>query len=240
MEKKKAGPTGVQASTAYDYLFKIIIIGDPCCGKTSLLIRSTQNKRNDTYETTIGVDCKSKTMKVKNKVVKLQIWDTAGQERFRTLTTAYYRGTHCCILVFDITNEESFYHLYQWIDQYTYYCDWPIKNIIIAGNKHDLEAERKVSRLEIDEFVSSMGCEYVEISVKENIGIDNLISKVIEKSFELYNYMEQQKKLGNGEAPTTETTGQDVNIQLNRRATVDNVEPVQIRLRKRKNQCCAA
>ena len=77
------------------------------------------------------------------------MWDTAGQERFRTLTTSYYRGTHCCILVFDITNVDSFYHLYHWIDQYNYFCEFPVKNIIIVGNKHDLEAKRMVSRLEI-------------------------------------------------------------------------------------------
>ena len=63
---------------AYDYLFKVIIIGDPCCGKTSLLIRTTMNKKNEVYETTIGVDCKSRTFEHKNKKVKLQIWDTAG------------------------------------------------------------------------------------------------------------------------------------------------------------------
>jgi small GTP-binding protein len=99
----KALPLG-NANLAYDYFFKIIIIGDPCCGKTSLLLRTTMNKRNEAYETTIGVDCKSRTFDHKNKRVKLQIWDTAGQERFKTVTTSYYRGTHCCVLMFDITN----------------------------------------------------------------------------------------------------------------------------------------
>jgi len=92
------------AINAYDELFKVIIIGDPCCGKTSLLLRTTMSMKNEVYETTVGVDCKSRTFNVKNKQVKLQIWDTAGQERFTTVTTSYYRGTHCCILVFDITN----------------------------------------------------------------------------------------------------------------------------------------
>ena len=114
---------------------------------------------------TIGVDCKSKMMQRDDKVIKLQIWDTAGQEKFRTLTTSYYRGTSCCVLVFDITNIDSFYHLYQWIDQYNGYCDQPIKNIIIAANKIDLEEKRQVSKLEIAKFCESMKCSYAEVSV---------------------------------------------------------------------------
>ena len=75
-------PAQFPATTAYDVMFKIIIIGDPCCGKTSLLMRTTMSKKNEVYETTIGVDCKSRTFTHKNRKVKLQIWDTAGQERF--------------------------------------------------------------------------------------------------------------------------------------------------------------
>ena len=113
--------------------------------------------------------------------IKLQLWDTAGQEKFRTLTTSYYRGTSCCILVFDITNIESFYHLFQWIDQYNYYCDQPIKNIIIAANKIDLEHKRAVSKLEIEKFCESMKCHYCEISVFKNEGINELFDLVIDK-----------------------------------------------------------
>ena len=98
----------------------------------------------------MGVDCKQKTFDYQNKKVKLQIWDTAGQERFTTMTTSYYRKTHCCILVFDITNQESFFHLFKWIDQYNAYNDFPMKNIVIVGNKHDLEEKRAISRLEIN------------------------------------------------------------------------------------------
>ena len=106
----------IPANTKYDHMFKIIIIGDPCCGKTSLLVRAAHNKRNEEYKLTVGVDCKSKLVQRNDEIVKLQIWDTAGQEKFRTLTTSYYRGTSCCLLVFDITNIQSFYNLYQWID----------------------------------------------------------------------------------------------------------------------------
>jgi GTPase SAR1 family protein len=101
------------------------------------------------------------------------------------LTTSYYRGTHCCVLVFDITNQESFYHLYQWIDQYNYYCEFPVKNIVIVGNKHDLDKDRKVSDLEIRQFAESMGCVYVPCSVLSDHGIEPLIDTIIQKSIEL-------------------------------------------------------
>mmetsp|Transcript_22437 Transcript_22437/g.34710 ORF Transcript_22437/g.34710 Transcript_22437/m.34710 type:complete len:93 (+) Transcript_22437:275-553(+) len=91
---------------------------------------------------TVGVDCKSRLFRRHGKNIKLQLWDTAGQEKFRTITTSYYRGTSCCVLVFDITNIDSFYNLFQWIDQYNYHCEQPVANIIIAANKVDLEAKR--------------------------------------------------------------------------------------------------
>ena len=140
-------------------------------------------------EPTIGVDCKSKTFLHgdDNLRVRLQIWDTAGQERFRTLTTSYYRGTHCCVLVFDITNPESFYHLYQWIDQYNFYCEFPVKNIIIVGNKYDLEGERRVSELEIRQFCESMDCLYIRCSVLNDTGVEELINTIITKCIELEN-----------------------------------------------------
>ena len=164
----------------------MIIIGDASTGKTSILMRIAEGQSfaSQNNEPTIGVDCKSKTFLhgEDDLRVRLQMWDTAGQERFRTLTTSYYRGTHCCILVFDITNPSSFYHLYQWIDQYNFYCEFPVKNIIIVGNKYDLEAQRKVSELEIRQFCESMSCIYVKCSVKSEEGIDELVNTVIEKS----------------------------------------------------------
>ena len=87
--------------------------------------------------------------------------------------------------MFDITNQESFYHLYQWIDQYNYYCEFPVKNIVIVGNKHDLAAERKVTEEEIRQFAESMGCLYVPCSVLKDQGMDELINIIIEKSIEL-------------------------------------------------------
>ena len=94
----------------YDYgaLFKVVLIGESNSGKTSMLLRFCDNMFSDNYVCTIGVDFKIKTMKIDNKIVKLQVWDTAGQERFRSITHGYYRNSQGCIAVYDITNRETF------------------------------------------------------------------------------------------------------------------------------------
>lgn len=89
------------------------------------------------------------------------------------------------MLVFDITNPGSFYHLYQWIDQYNFYCEFPVKNIIIVGNKYDLEEQRLVSELEIRQFCESMACHYVRCSVKSDDGVESLIEAIIKSCVEL-------------------------------------------------------
>ena len=102
----------IPINNKYDHMFKIIIIGDPTCGKTSMLVRVAEQRANETYNMTIGVDCKSRMYEKDGKKIKLQLWDTAGQEKFRNLTTSYYRGTHCCILVFDSFSSVSAHFLW--------------------------------------------------------------------------------------------------------------------------------
>lgn len=92
----------------FDALYKIVLIGESNTGKTSMLLRYSDNIFNDNYLCTIGVDFKIKTLKVDNKIIKMQIWDTAGQERFRSISHAYYRNSHGCVAIYDITNRASF------------------------------------------------------------------------------------------------------------------------------------
>ncbi|XP_042185044.1 ras-related protein Rab-8A isoform X2 [Oncorhynchus tshawytscha] len=99
----------------YDYLFKLLLIGDSGVGKTCVLFRFSEDAFNSTFISTIGIDFKIRTIELDNKKIKLQIWDTAGQERFRTITTAYYRGAMGIMLVYDITNEKSFENIKNWI-----------------------------------------------------------------------------------------------------------------------------
>ena len=100
----------------YDYLFKILLIGDSGVGKSCLILRFAENMFIDSYISTIGVDFKIKTISLFGKIVKLQIWDTAGQERFRTITTSYYRGSHAILIVYDITSMESFRNVTSWLN----------------------------------------------------------------------------------------------------------------------------
>ena len=121
----------------YDYLFKLIIIGDSGIGKSCLLNRFADDIFTDSYISTIGVDFKIRTIEVNGRLCKLQIWDTAGQERFRTITSSYYRGAHGIILVFDITNPESFANCEMWLTEVQRYATDQVK-IILVGTKSDL------------------------------------------------------------------------------------------------------
>uniref|UniRef100_A0A7S3HZ72 Uncharacterized protein n=1 Tax=Favella ehrenbergii TaxID=182087 RepID=A0A7S3HZ72_9SPIT len=187
-------------------------------------------------EPTIGVDCKSKTFLHEDLKVRLQLWDTAGQERFRTLTTSYYRGTHCCVLVFDITNPESFYHLYQWIDQYNFYCEFPMKNIIIVGNKYDMEAKRQVSELEIRQFCESMDCLYVRCSVLSDEGVEALITTIISKCIEL-----EDKVVGAGVTAGAKSQSNIFSLGGSDGITsgdIGNINPMRLDVPKKKAACC--
>lgn len=149
----------------YDCIFKILIIGDSGVGKSSILLRYTDNYFLHHYESTIGIDFKIKILNINNKKIKLQLWDTAGQERFRNITKSYYKNTHGILLVYDVTNMISLHNLNKWlkeIDEYT-------KNhdkipIILIGNKKDNDNE------EID-------INYINSYINNNIICDNNISK---------------------------------------------------------------
>lgn len=92
----------------YEYLLKIVILGSAGVGKSSLLLRYIDDIFEDSYVCTIGVDFKVRTIQVQEKTVKMQLWDTAGQEKFKQITSSYFKGSHGCLAVFDITNSESF------------------------------------------------------------------------------------------------------------------------------------
>ena len=160
----------------YDYLFKIIIIGDSGIGKSAVLFRFADDIYNNNYISTIGVDFKIKTIFVNSKIIKLQIWDTAGQERFRTITTSYYRGAHIIFMCYDITDRQSFQNLEMWYDEVKKYAGSNIQ-IVICGTKMDLTAKREVSYEEGKEYANDHGFNFYETSSKENTNVDILFEK---------------------------------------------------------------
>ncbi|KAF8404299.1 hypothetical protein HHK36_009182 [Tetracentron sinense] len=125
-----------------DYLFKLLIIGDSSVGKSCLLLRFADDSYVDSYISTIGVDFKIRTVELDGKTIKLQIWDTAGQERFRTITSSYYRGAHGIIIVYDVTEMESFNNVKQWLNEIDRYANDSVCKLLV-GNKCDL-VENKV------------------------------------------------------------------------------------------------
>ena len=130
-------------TTEYDYLFKLLLIGDSGVGKSCLLLRFADDTYTDSYISTIGVDFKIRTVDLDTKTIKLQIWDTAGQERFRTITSSYYRGAHGIIIVYDITDKESFDNVRQWLFEIDRYASENVCKLLV-GNKSDLGSKRAV------------------------------------------------------------------------------------------------
>ena len=154
-----------------DYLFKYLVIGNSGVGKSCLLIRFTDDTWSESYVTTIGVDFKIKTLELDNKSVKLQIWDTAGEERFRNIVSSYYRGAHGIMMVYDITDLESFQNLNSWLIEIEKNAS---KNVykILVGNKKDMESDRKVTYEQGKEFASQYGMKFFETSAKESVNVN--------------------------------------------------------------------
>lgn len=156
----------------YDHLLKLLIIGDSGVGKSSLLLRFADNTFTGNYINTIGVDFKIRTLEVDNQRVKLHIWDTAGQERFRTITSTYYRGTHGVIVVYDITNGESFANVKRWLHEIDQNCD--VVNRILVGNKNDCPDRKVVLYEDAKRFADHMNIMLFETSAKNNINVDEM------------------------------------------------------------------
>jgi len=155
----------------YDYLFKLLLIGDSGVGKSSLLLRFADDTYTESYISTIGVDFKIRTIELHGKTIKLQIWDTAGQERFRTITSSYYRGAHGIIVVYDITDQVSFNNVKQWLQEIDRYACENV-NKLLVGNKSDLTNKRVVDTNTAKEYADSLGIPLLETSAKNATNVE--------------------------------------------------------------------
>uniref|UniRef100_A0A8B9YV22 Ras-related protein Rab-3 n=1 Tax=Bos mutus grunniens TaxID=30521 RepID=A0A8B9YV22_BOSMU len=163
----------------FDYMFKILIIGNSSVGKTSFLFRYADDSFTPAFVSTVGIDFKVKTIYRNDKRIKLQIWDTAGQERYRTITTAYYRGAMGFILMYDITNEESFNAVQDWSTQIKTYS-WDNAQVLLVGNKCDMEDERVVSSERGRQLADHLGFEFFEASAKDNINVKQTFERLVD------------------------------------------------------------
>ena len=161
-------------SDEYDFLFKSIVVGDGGVGKTALTLRFSKDFFSEDYKMTIGVDFHVKTLNIDTNEgpirAKLQIWDTGGQERFSSIRPMYYRGSLGALLIFDLTNYESFEHLPQWIEEVRANVKSDIP-LLLVGNKSDLINERTVSKEEINDFTGKFNLYYMETSAKTGEGV---------------------------------------------------------------------
>ncbi|KAK9447183.1 ras-domain-containing protein [Limtongia smithiae] len=155
----------------YDYLFKLLLIGNSGVGKSCLLLRFADDTYTESYISTIGVDFKIRTIELDGKTVKLQIWDTAGQERFRTITASYYRGAHGIIIVYDVTDQESFTNVKQWLQEIDRYATEGV-NKLIVGNKSDMVDKRVVEYAAAKEFADGLGIPFLETSAKSATNVE--------------------------------------------------------------------
>merc|ERR1711988_549048 len=161
----------------YDYLFKLLLIGDSGVGKSCLLLRFADDTYTESYISTIGVDFKIRTIEIDGKTIKLQIWDTAGQERFRTITSSYYRGAHGIIVVYDVTDLESFNNVKNWLHEIDRYAVEGV-NKLLVGNKCDLISKKQVESTSAKEFAESLNIPFLETSAKTAVNVENAFIKM--------------------------------------------------------------
>lgn len=179
------------SGTEFDIVTKAIIIGDSSVGKSSLLYRYTDSDWNPHYIATIGVDFKVLTFERESKVVKLQLWDTAGQDRFKTITHTYYRGSHGVMVVFDLTNHQSFENVTRWLEEFHQFggVDVPV---VLVGNKADLP-NHAVSKAEAEALATQIGCKYISCSAKDDSAVDEAFRALTDRCI-----AHRMKQIGGG------------------------------------------
>ena len=168
----------------YDFIFKLVLIGDSGVGKTNILSRYLTNQFSASTQPTVGVEFGSKIIKKGEKLIKLQIWDTAGQERYKSITSAYYKGAKGAFVVYDISRKSTFDNVDKWINE--------LKNngsedvfILLVGNKSDLNDQREISEEEVKKKAEVYNIAFCETSALKGNNIEfafeSLIDKITEK-----------------------------------------------------------
>lgn len=211
----------------FDYVFKLVIIGDSGVGKTSLLLRYTQKKFYGDHITTIGVDFKIKEATINNKRLKLQLWDTAGQERFAHITKQYFRGAHGIACVFALNDTNSWQNIPKWIQQS---MGFEIESVILIGNKCDLTEERKIQKKDILAYIEQLDIDitYIETSASTGESVtdafDNLARRLLERA-------EEAKDI-------TMDNGYKDAFQIGSSKEIGKEDDEQIKLQAEPKKCC--
>lgn len=180
----------------YDYLFKIVLIGDSGVGKSNLLSRFTRNEFSLESKSTIGVEFATRSIQVDGKTIKAQIWDTAGQERYRAITNAYYRGAVGALLVYDITKTSSFENVARWLKELRDHADANIV-VMLVGNKSDLRHLRSVKTEDAQAYCEREGLSFIETSALEATNVEKAFQQTLTEIYHIVS-----KKQLEAEEPT--------------------------------------
>ncbi|CAL5412287.1 hypothetical protein CsSME_00030396 [Camellia sinensis var. sinensis] len=213
-----------RADDDYDYLFKVVLIGDSGVGKSNLLSRFTRNEFSLESKSTIGVEFATRSIQVDDKIVKAQIWDTAGQERYRAITSAYYRGAVGALLVYDVTRHVTFENVERWLKELRGHTDSNIV-IMLVGNKADLRHLRAVSVEDAKAFSERENNFFMETSALESLNVDNAFTDVLTQIYRVVS----RKALDIGDDPAALPKGQTISI-----GSRDDVSAV------KKGGCCSS
>ncbi|KAF9464598.1 ras family-domain-containing protein [Collybia nuda] len=184
----------------YDYLFKVVLIGDSGVGKSNLLSRFTRNEFNLESKSTIGVEFATRSIGVDGKTVKAQIWDTAGQERYRAITSAYYRGAVGALLVYDIAKHATYVNVTRWLKELRDHADSNIV-IMLVGNKSDLKHLRAVTTEEAKAFSTENGLSFIETSALDASNVDGAFHTILGDIFRIVSSKSLESSTNNIEPP---------------------------------------
>ncbi|ERN20073.1 hypothetical protein AMTRI_Chr11g101370 [Amborella trichopoda] len=187
----------------YDYLFKIVLIGDSGVGKSNLLSRFTRNEFCLESKSTIGVEFATRTLLVEGKTVKAQIWDTAGQERYRAITSAYYRGALGALLVYDVTKPQTFENASRWLKELRDHADSNIV-VMLVGNKTDLRHLRGVATEDAQGFAEREGLSFLETSALESTNVERAFQSILG---EIYRIISKKSPLSSSSGAKDENVG---------------------------------
>ncbi|KAG6738873.1 hypothetical protein POTOM_058496 [Populus tomentosa] len=196
-----------RADDDYDYLFKLVLIGDSGVGKSNLLSRFTRNEFSLESKSTIGVEFATRSIHVDDKVVKAQIWDTAGQERYRAITSAYYRGAVGALLVYDVTRHVTFENVERWLKELRDHTDSNIV-IMLVGNKADLRHLRAVTTEDATAFAERENTFFMETSALESLNVENAFTEVLTQIHRVVS----RKALDVGDDPAALPKGQTITV----------------------------
>jgi len=186
----------------YDYLFKIVLIGDSGVGKSNLLSRFTRNEFNLESKSTIGVEFATRSIRVDGRTIKAQIWDTAGQERYRAITSAYYRGAVGALLVYDIAKHTTFENIERWLKELRNHADGNIV-LMLVGNKCDLRHLRAVPTQEATQFSEENSLSFIETSALDSTNVELAFQNILT---EIYRIVSQKTLDGKEDAAKRQTT----------------------------------